>query len=884
MLPPGSRSSKIKPPRKSLTNSSISSNNQPFDYNKSWEVLANAIIQIQNKNVSNLSYEQLYRKAYTLVLHKFGNKLYENVANLIKDHMLNRRLNLLSLFAEESQGSGLGEEIFLKSVLVEWDEHLQSMKFVSDVLMYLNRVYIKEQNKLLIYDLGIQLFKDYVIKYKDNEVGNKIIDILIHEIEKNRNGQVISTKIYITKIISMFELLHEDNGLNDMSVVENYFQKYFEPVFLSNSENFFQNLIHRYLDYSSGLKYLTETNQFLNDEIDRINFYLPDTTIPKLIELMNNILIKSQLDHIINLPKEGLQFYIQPIKSNIISNQINSTLNDDQLTYLKLLYHLNFRIDNNCELLKIRLKELIVKEGKEFPLLIKDYFSSNDQKEMGGSRKSSSSLNSPAFANKWIDSILSYKEQFSKIVKQAFNHDYSMEQFITNAIQEFVNLSSRNKRLQIEPNLLIVNPAELLSVYMDSNIKQFLKPNSPTSSKDKNFSSDSSLNSLEEFTNKSIKFLRFIIDKDAFEVYYKNHFAKRFLNAKGFNLVGNLGVDIEELIISKLSEELGTTSLDSIIKMNLDIKSSRDITSEWKSILVERKDSSVIDMDLKICNVSYWPNSMTKDYKKLSGKDFDESSQFIWPRNVKYSIYQFEQFWAVDKKNENKSLYWCPKFGSMDLKISYPSKTYEISLSTYAGVIMLLFGPNHSLDSDNDMASKTYNPFKDKKKLTYTEIKELTGIPEMDLKRHLQSIAVAPKLRLLVKAPMTKEVNDTDVFELNDKFKSPSMKVKVLTVSASSSNAASSNKLKKSTNDEELEEIEANISESRKHEINAAIVRILKSRQQIGHSDLVTEILRQLQNRFLPNNAIIKRQLEDLIEKEYLKRDDENRNLYHYIA
>lgn len=884
MLPPGSRSSKIKPPRKSVTSSSSLANNnanQPFDFNRSWEVLANAIVQIQQKNVSNLSYEQLYRKAYTLVLHKFGNKLYDNVGNLIRDHLLNRRDYLLSLEATS------GEEIFVKTILLEWNEHLQSMKFISDVLMYLNRVYIKEQNKLLIYDLGIQLFKDYVIKYNQNEVGDKIIHILINEIERNRNGEIISTKIYITKIINMFELLHEDNDINDINIVENYYQKYFEPVFLSNSEHFFQALTQRFIEGSSGLKYLTETNQFLKDETDRINFYLPDTTIPKLSELMNNILIKSQLDNIINLSKDGLQFYVEPIKTNIITNHLNDSINEDQLNYLKILYHLNSQIDNNCELLKVRLRDIIVKEGKQFPLLIKNHLNSNNnQKDQLNSRKSSTSLNSPVFAIKWIDSILSYKQQFSKIVKDAFNHDFSMEQFITAAIQEFINISSKNKKLQVDPNLIVVNPAEQLSVYMDYNIKQFLKPNSPNSSKDKDFSSDSSFNSIDEFINKSIQFLRFIVDKDAFEAYYKNHFAKRFLNAKGFNQVGNLGIDIEELIISKLSEELGTTSLDNIIKMNLDIKSSRDITSEWKTVLQEKRGNSVLDMDLKICNVSYWPNSMTKDYKKLSGKDADEVNNFIWPRQIKHAITLFEQFWKEGKKNDNKSLYWCPKFGSMDLKITYGPKTYEISLSTYAGIIMLLFGPGHSLDPDQGTGSKDFNPFVNKKVLTYNEIKDLTGIPEMDLKRHLQSIAVAPRLRLLIKRPMTKDVNETDTFELNENFKSPSIKVKVLTVSASSSSSSGSgsSKSKKSSNNEELEEIENSISEGRKHEINAAIVRILKSRQQITHSDLVSEILRQLQNRFLPNNAIVKRQLEDLIEKEYLKRDDSNRNLYHYIA
>lgn len=858
MLPPGSRGTKIKPPRKSIVNSS--GGGQPIDFNSSWDVLAGAIVQIQNKNVSNLSYEQLYRKAYTLVLHKFGTRLYDNVKELIKSHLLTKRTELLMVLANNADGTN--RERFLKSTLNEWNEHLQAMKFISDVLMYLNRVYVREQNKLLIYDLGIQLFKDNVIKYNNNEVGGKLTDILIQEITKNRGGEIISTKMYINKIIEMFELLHENNNIYENTVVENYYQKSFEPVFLSSSETFFQSLVIQNLAFEDSFKYLIETDQFLEDEISRINLYLPETTIPKLVDLMDNIMIKNQLDVIINLPNNGLQTWIRIIGDKVISGL--QTLTIDQLKYLKLLYKLNHRIDDNCELLKVRLKNIIVNQGKEFPQLIKNVLASSENKE---SKKQTT--NTPAFANRWIESILSYKAQFSVVVKESFDHDFSMEQYITTAIRDFVNLPSKIRQKPENQNLLVVNPSELLSIYMDYHIKQFSKPNSVKDKKQLD-----SISTVDEFINNSIQFLRFVNDKDAVEAFYKNHFAKRFLNSKGFNSNGHLGIDIEDLVISKLSEELGTTSLDSIIKMNMDIKLSKDITSDWKKSVGEKKDKSIVDLDLKICNVSYWPNSMTKDYKKLSGKEPDTEDKFIWPRYLKQTISQFEQFWSEGKKNDNKSLYWSPKFGSIDLKITYPSKTYEINLSTYAGIIMLLFGPSTVNSMDADYVS----PFKDKRKLTYNEIKQLTGIPEADLKRHLQSIAVAPRSRLLIKTPMTKDVNETDVFELNEKFKSPSVKVKVLTVSASSTTK------KKSSHEEELEEVESDIAEGRKHEVNAAIVRILKSRQSIVHRDLISETIKQLQSRFIPSNILIKRQLEDLIDKEYLKRDDENRNLFHYIA
>ena len=41
-----------------------------------WTLLKEAIQEIQRKNNSGLSFEELYRNAYTMVLHKHGERLY----------------------------------------------------------------------------------------------------------------------------------------------------------------------------------------------------------------------------------------------------------------------------------------------------------------------------------------------------------------------------------------------------------------------------------------------------------------------------------------------------------------------------------------------------------------------------------------------------------------------------------------------------------------------------------------------------------------------------------------------------------------------------------------------------------------------------------------
>uniref|UniRef100_A0A1X7STA6 Cullin N-terminal domain-containing protein n=1 Tax=Amphimedon queenslandica TaxID=400682 RepID=A0A1X7STA6_AMPQE len=56
------------------------------------KLLRNAIREIQKKNNSGLSFEELYRNAYTLVLHKQGARLYTMLREVINSHLINEKL------------------------------------------------------------------------------------------------------------------------------------------------------------------------------------------------------------------------------------------------------------------------------------------------------------------------------------------------------------------------------------------------------------------------------------------------------------------------------------------------------------------------------------------------------------------------------------------------------------------------------------------------------------------------------------------------------------------------------------------------------------------------------------------------------------------------
>lgn len=109
-------------------------------------------MEIHSKNASSLSFEELYRHAYKLVLKKQGDHLYNHVKEFEEGWLretvqpriagsFNGRF-LVSELSLEASARSLSEmrvegEKMLQALRNAWQDHILCMNMITDVLMYM---------------------------------------------------------------------------------------------------------------------------------------------------------------------------------------------------------------------------------------------------------------------------------------------------------------------------------------------------------------------------------------------------------------------------------------------------------------------------------------------------------------------------------------------------------------------------------------------------------------------------------------------------------------------------------------------------------------------------------------------------------------------------
>lgn len=136
-------------------------------------------------------------------------------------------------------------------------------------------------------------------------------------------------------------------------------------------------------------------------------------------------------------------------------------------------------------------------------------------------------------------------------------------------------------------------------------------------------------------------------------------------------------------------------------------------------------------------------------------------------------------------KHNGRQLSLQPQHGSADLNAYFYGKSKGEASGDAAGeegAACSSKGPRKHIIQVSTYQMVILMLFNNRDKWTYEEIKNETDIPERDLMRAIQSLALGKMTqRVLVKEPKAKDVLPDDVFMVNDQFTSRLIRVKIQT-------------------------------------------------------------------------------------------------------
>ncbi|XP_071839124.1 cullin-3-like [Apostichopus japonicus] len=724
-----------------------------------WDLLHNAIQEIQRKNNSGLSFEELYRNAYTMVLHKHGERLYKGLRDVVTSHLVEKvRVEILNSLNNN----------FLQTLNAAWNDHQTAMVMIRDILMYMDRVYVQQNNVDNVYNLGLKIFRDQVVRY--GNIREHLQQTLLDMVMRERRGEVVD-RLAVKNACQMLMVL----GIETRTVYE----EDFEQPFLEQSADFYTMESQNFLTENSASVYIRKVEARINEETERALHCLDKSTEDPIVKVLEEELISKHMKTVVEMENSGVVHMLQNNKK------------EDLACMYKLFIRVASGLETMCKCISGYLRE----QGKALV-----------QEEDGGGGKQ---------PIQYVQDLLELKDNFDMFLKESFSSDRKFKQTISGDFEFFLNLNPKSP--------------EYLSLFIDDKLKKGVKGLSEQE--------------VEAILDKSMVLFRFLQEKDIFERYYKQHLAKRLLLNK------SVSDDSEKNMISKLKTECGCQFTSKLEGMFKDMTLSNTFMDEFKNH-VQSADIKMygVDLNVRVLTTGFWPTQAS-------------AKQCGIPAAARLAFEAYKRFYLSKHTGRQVSLQ--PQLGSADLNAVFfgakkeSGKTDErrhiIQVSTYQMCILMLFNT--------------------REQWTYEEISQETDIPNKDLIRALQSLALGkPTQRILVKEPKGKEIENSHIFTVNDQFTSKLYRVKIQTVAA------------KGESEPERKETRTRVDEDRKHEIEAAVVRIMKARKKMQHTVLVQEIMEQLKSRFHPSPQVIKKRIESLIEREYLDRASEDRKVYVYVA
>ena len=349
-----------------------------------WTLLSQSIDEIYNKNASNLSFEELYRFSYQLVMTKHGEFLYNNVKQTFQRH-----LHKMALCIESSRNEDL-----LQTCASQWLEHKVTAGLIKDVLMYMDNTFVVQQKLVGTFNLSLICFRDIII-YNPN-IRLRLRQELLSSIALERKGHSVDQESLRIVLSMLCELCLE--GVN-------VYEEEFESTFLEETRVFYTELSLTYLSMYNTPQYLAQVEDRLAEEAARVNAYLSQASEPKLRALAENVLLEMHARSLLDSDRGGA----------------HNLFLEDRYEDLRRMFSLFSRVSSCLDMFRETMVQYVKAEGTK---IVADQEKSTDPVQ-------------------FMQRIFDLKAKFDVIIENCCRNEKKFQRRLKEALEDFINRDCR---------------------------------------------------------------------------------------------------------------------------------------------------------------------------------------------------------------------------------------------------------------------------------------------------------------------------------------------------------------------------------------------------------------------------------------------------------
>ncbi|KAA6399356.1 MAG: putative cullin [Streblomastix strix] len=624
----------------------------------------------QNPSIATASQKNIL--IFTLVIQHLCQKL--DLTNEVVELALRIIMDYCNMEINEPLKQ-MKDDQFLQGVTQCWETFKISVKIVCSLFQYLDDNYFNSaqptKNDKAIQLLSLQqraynIFKEQVFASKIDVIKSLILD----SIDKERSGETINITL-MKNAIDMFV---------DLNPSLEQFYKYLEIEFLQRARAFYQQFTQSSLEQDSIPDFMIKCETAYSVESKRIDNYMNKMTEPKIREVLDEELLKKNINLLINSQESGFRVLLEHDRFEDLGRMYRLITHLDNEIGIDPMAKEFYKYLSVCakNLMESNLNELknIENNREEVRLnVVKERQTSTPPKQ-------EENIISDPEMNKQNNTTFQIEQKnnkdFESKVEQIQTEDCLQGQFF---VGQILNLFKRFNRMYEVPfqknSKLGFAVKDIFLYFLNTVFKEFSQDAKTIITKCidellKNSTSAKQDNQINTQMDEIVEILKFFDDKSEFLDEIKDNFLEKIFEEGSEPLAIN---EVEKAFVLKMSSALSCTETSKLDYMLQDNIRRNKIHQQFIDYQERTGQIPEFDLEAHVVPRSFFPGI------KISNINL--------PENLQQALQSFQQFYRRIKPY--RQIEFVPQFGTVEVQVQVWQQTYTITMKPIQAIILLQF-------------------------------------------------------------------------------------------------------------------------------------------------------------------------------------------------